>query len=88
MIADIWARVLGMERVGINDNFFDLGGHSLLATQLISRIREDFALEIPLVHLFENPTVAELSGIVESIRSARQEVLVSGAGQEYEEGEL
>jgi amino acid adenylation domain-containing protein len=88
MIADIWTRVLGMERIGINDNFFDLGGHSLLATQLISRIREEFALEMPLVHLFENPTVAELSGIVESIRWARQEVLVSAAGEEYEEGEL
>jgi amino acid adenylation domain-containing protein len=87
-ISESWARVLGMERVGINDNFFDLGGHSLLATQLISRIREDFALEIPLAHLFENPTVAELSAIVESIRWAREEVLVSGAGQEYEEGEL
>jgi len=88
MIADIWARVLGMERVGINDNFFDLGGHSLLATQLISRIREEFALQMPLVHLFENPTIAELSVVVESIRWVRQEVLVSVAGQEYEEGEL
>ena len=88
MIADIWTRVLGMERVGINDNFFDLGGHSLLATQLISRIREEFALEMPLVHLFENPTVGELAGIVESIRWARQEVLVGAVAQEYEEGEL
>ena len=89
-IAAMWARVLGMEQVGINDNFFDLGGHSQLATHLISRIREDFALEMPLVHLFENPTVATLAQIVESILWARQgaEVLVDPTGEEYEEGAL
>ena len=40
MIAEIWAEVLKLDRVGIHDNFFDLGGHSLLATQVISRLRE------------------------------------------------
>ena len=89
-IADIWARVLGVERIGINDSFFDLGGHSLLAMQLISRIREDFGLEVPLVHLFENPTIATLAEIVDSIWWARQEsaVLVGPGGEEYEEGTL
>jgi acyl carrier protein len=89
-LAGIWTRVLGIERIGINDNFFDLGGHSLLATQLISRIREDFGLEMPLVHLFENPTVASLAEIVDSIWWARQEegVLVGPGGEEYEEGAL
>jgi len=89
-LAGIWARVLGIERIGINDNFFDLGGHSLLATQLISRIREDFDMEMPLVHLFENPTVASFAEIVDSIWWARQEdgVLVVPGGEEYEEGAL
>jgi aspartate racemase len=57
-LADIWAEILGLDRVGIHDNFFDLGGHSLLATQVISRVRETFRAEIPLRSLFESPTVS------------------------------
>lgn len=60
-IAEIWAQVLEVDRVGVYDNFFDLGGHSLLATQVMSRLREAFHIEIPLRALFENPTVVELA---------------------------
>ncbi|MBR8841166.1 MAG: hypothetical protein DSM106950_46310, partial [Stigonema ocellatum SAG 48.90 = DSM 106950] len=52
---------LRIPQIGIHDNFFELGGHSLLATQVISRLREAFALDFPLRYLFENPTLAELS---------------------------
>jgi amino acid adenylation domain-containing protein len=61
LIAEIWAEVLGLERVGIHDNFFELGGHSLLATQAISRLREAFQIEVPLRSLFESPTVATVT---------------------------
>ena len=60
-IADVWARVLRLERVGAFDNFFELGGHSLKATQVISQLREELGIEVPLRSLFKTPTVAELA---------------------------
>ena len=61
IVASIMATVVGRERVGIDDNFFQLGGHSLLATQVISRLRTAFQIELPLRCIFESPTVTQLS---------------------------
>ncbi|HKR14769.1 MAG TPA: condensation domain-containing protein, partial [Pyrinomonadaceae bacterium] len=71
MLAGIWAEVLGVDHVAVGDNFFDLGGHSLLATQVISRVRETFKAEIPLLTLFEVPRLADFAAIVEA--ALRQE---------------
>jgi amino acid adenylation domain-containing protein len=61
VLAALWAQVLGLEKVGIHDNFFELAGHSLLAMQVISRVCQAFGVEIPLQLLFETPTIADLA---------------------------
>ena len=66
IVADIWAELLRLDRVGAGDNFFELGGHSLLATQMISRIRKKMDVELPLRAIFEAPTVAGIASAIDS----------------------
>jgi acyl-coenzyme A synthetase/AMP-(fatty) acid ligase/acyl carrier protein len=66
ILAEMWAQVIGVERVGVDDDFFALGGHSLLATRMIARIRETFAVEVPLTELLTGrPTVARLADLIQ-----------------------
>jgi len=60
-VAEIWSSVLGFEKVGIQDNFFDLGGHSILAIQIMLRLSDRFRTLLPLRMLFEKPNVEELA---------------------------
>jgi amino acid adenylation domain-containing protein len=72
LLTKIWVELLGIEKIGIYDNFFNLGGHSLLATQMVSRIRQIFYLELPLRALFENSTVAELVEVMANIVGGKE----------------
>jgi hypothetical protein len=72
-LATLIAPLLQVERVGVNDNFFLLGGHSLLGTQLITRIREGFGVELPLLTLFDHPTLAGMSAEIEQLILAKIE---------------
>ncbi|HKV09555.1 MAG TPA: amino acid adenylation domain-containing protein, partial [Thermoanaerobaculia bacterium] len=65
LVAGIWSEVLGVDRIGARDSFFDLGGHSLLATRVTSRLRRALGVDVPLKTLFEAPTVAELAAVLE-----------------------
>src|SRR5215213_587316 len=71
-LVEIWVEVLGVARVGVHDDFFELGGHSLRATQLVSRVREVFQVELPLLSLFEETTIAGLAERIEEARRGAQ----------------
>ena len=66
LVAEMWQELLGIDRIGVHDDFFGLGGHSLLATQIVSRVRDQFGLELPLKSVFEAPTVATYAALIEA----------------------
>ncbi|WP_420127936.1 non-ribosomal peptide synthase/polyketide synthase, partial [Longimicrobium sp.] len=70
-LAEIWAELLGVERVGRGDDFFMLGGHSLLAVQMISRVRQAMEVELALVAVFETPVLSALADRILDLRLAR-----------------
>ncbi|HXA86036.1 MAG TPA: condensation domain-containing protein, partial [Candidatus Dormibacteraeota bacterium] len=67
VLAGLWADVLKLERVGIQDNFFAIGGHSLLAAQVISRVRETFGADLPIRILFESPTISTFAAQLQTV---------------------
>ena len=71
ILTRIWSDVLGIERVGIHDDFFALGGHSLLATKVISRIRDQFSTGLPLKYLFRYPSPEALAAAIKTLQEVR-----------------
>ncbi|MER7213609.1 phosphopantetheine-binding protein, partial [Streptosporangium sp. NPDC000239] len=67
LVAEVWAEVLGVERIGVRDDFFALGGNSLLAIRVAARIRAAVDLEIPVNAVFTDPTVERLADTVEAL---------------------
>ena len=61
VLSAVWASSLGIEKVGIEDDFFELGGASVVATQIVSRLRQMFQMDLPAILLFETPTIEKLA---------------------------
>ncbi|MBD2816409.1 amino acid adenylation domain-containing protein, partial [Xenorhabdus sp. Flor] len=76
LLAQCWQELLGLERVGRYDHFFELGGHSLLAVQLVARVRQVLARELPIRQLFAHPQLAELAQVLTNASAARKIVIL------------
>jgi acyl carrier protein len=61
VLSTVWTNSLGIEKVGVDDDFFELGGASVVATQIVSRLRQMFQMELPAILLFEAPTISKLA---------------------------
>ncbi len=68
-IAALWADLLGVDEVGVYDNFFEMGGSSLLGLQIVHRLRSDFQMAVPLTVVYEGPTVRTLAALVDELRT-------------------
>jgi amino acid adenylation domain-containing protein len=71
LVAQVWREILKLEKIGVQDNFFDLGGHSLLATRVVARLRTNFDVDLPLRKIFELPTVAALAEHMDFLRRTK-----------------
>ncbi|MEH2330102.1 non-ribosomal peptide synthetase [Nostoc sp.] len=88
ILVDIWTQILGIEEIGIYDNFFELGGHSLLVNQLIAQLFNAFSINIPLITVFELPTIAQLAKRIENTCRILVQKDVPDSTDDYDEGML
>jgi NAD(P)-dependent dehydrogenase (short-subunit alcohol dehydrogenase family)/acyl carrier protein len=87
-LAAVWSELLGIDPVGVHDNFFDLGGHSLLATRVLSRVQELFKVRLPLRTIFEAPTIAEFVERLQTVSWALQSPVAAGGDGESAREEI
>lgn len=73
-MATVWSRILGLEQVGIDDSFFEMGGNSLIALRLVSRLRDELALDLNVLTLFQSPTIRRLAANLEGKRRELEEL--------------
>jgi acyl transferase domain-containing protein/thioesterase domain-containing protein/acyl carrier protein len=78
-LAEFWTELLGVERIGVDDSFFDLGGHSLTAVRLFRMIKKEFAVDLPISVLFEAPTIAACAGLIGTGSDTPEPVAVAGS---------
>ena len=72
-IVNVWRKILGIEKIGIYDDFFDLGGDSLIGTQLVSQLRDLFKVELPLRSLFDDPTISAIAALIEKQQQSKKQ---------------
>ena len=84
-LVTIWSELLGVERVGLDDDLFDLGAHSLMAMKAVTRMREAFGVDLALRNLFEHPTVAGLAALLDGLASLQAPRAPAVPGGEREE---
>jgi amino acid adenylation domain-containing protein len=80
-LASFLTGLLGVARVGRDDNFFNLGGHSLMGAQLIAKVQQRFGVELPLRSLFDRPTIAEISSEIERLVHAKLQTMTDEEAQ-------
>ncbi len=68
-LAVLWSGILGIDRIGLEDDFFDLGGHSLMATRLLAQVRRQFQVDVPLRRMFEQPTLRAVAAVIDELRA-------------------
>ena len=78
-LAGFWSELLGVQSIGINDNFFDLGGHSLIAVRLFRMIKKTYDVEFPISVLFQAPTIAQCAGLIEAAGGTSKDEKTTGS---------
>jgi amino acid adenylation domain-containing protein len=88
-LASVWREILGVDRVGIDDDFFDLGGHSLLAVKMLAGVQEELGIDLYLGRIFESPTIRQLAAAVsDQLLGAAQDDELAALLAEVEASEL